>query len=44
MVDLILCMYLFFSYGSRWGMDGYMHMVRNKNMCGIAMDAAYPIL
>ena len=32
------------SYGTGWGIDGYMHMVRNRNMCGIAVDAGYPIV
>jgi C1A family cysteine protease len=32
------------SYGTGWGIDGYMHMVRDRNTCGIAVDAAHPIV
>ncbi|KAJ8762370.1 hypothetical protein K2173_007528 [Erythroxylum novogranatense] len=34
------------SWGTSWGMDGYMHMIRNtgnsKGVCGINMLASYP--
>lgn len=30
------------SWGADWGEDGYIRMVRNKDMCGIAEGASYP--
>merc|ERR1712146_68977 len=30
------------SWGANWGEDGYLRMVRNKDMCGMADMASYP--
>ena len=33
------------SWGSDWGMDGYIYMSADvDNLCGIASDASYPIV
>ena len=33
------------SWGSDWGIGGYMMVARNKsNLCGVATAASYPIL
>lgn len=32
------------SWGHHWGIDGYIKMARNKNLCGIADDASYPVV
>lgn len=32
------------SYGTQWGEKGYIRMIRNKNICGIAKFASYPVI
>lgn len=32
------------SYGKNWGKSGYMNILRGANMCGIASNAAIPII
>ncbi len=32
------------SWGPHWGDEGYIKLRRGKNMCGIAMQASYPIV
>ena len=32
------------SWGTHWGEDGYIRMPRYNNICGICMDASYPVV
>jgi len=32
------------SWGTSFGIQGYFYMIRNKNMCGVATCASYPIV
>ena len=32
------------SWGTSWGMAGYINMIMGKNECGISLSASYPIV
>ena len=32
------------SWGENWGLQGYFHMERGKNMCGVSDCASYPVV
>ena len=31
------------SWGTKWGENGYLRLARNRNMCGVAKYASYPV-
>ena len=33
----------FGSWGKNWGDDGYIHIKKGKNVCGIANMASFPV-
>ena len=40
---LKLILFIHFSWGAGWGMNGYINIARGKNMCGIASFAFEPL-
>lgn len=32
------------SWGSNWGEDGYIRLVRGKNQCGLSLEPSYPVV
>ena len=41
---IITRIFIILSWNWDWGISGYMYLIRNKNMCGIASAPTYPLI
>lgn len=32
------------SWGTQWGEEGYLRIVRNKKLCGLGIESIYPLI